>query len=502
MYLIPVCRSSHSHDLQSEATATLFYKMIAGLSQAVQDAKPTPFHELLNTLDRRGQLIRCYTQNIDSLEEKVGLSYGVPPPTQRKSPKKRTPPVGSQSPSGSPAAPAPSVDTTPRCIPLHGTLKNLHCRACSATFPLADSLHLFVDGTIPPCPQCSEFETTRQIVGKRSRGVGILRPSIVLYGEEHREGEGVGDIVKRDLTGGKNRRAPPDLLLVVGTSLRGVPGTKRIVKEFSKAARSGLLSASPPCSQPSTPSASRKASPAEAPDDHPMRTVYLNLDFPMPARDWESTFDVWVQGDLQDVAARVQMEIALEEEAKRRKEERKHLTGEKRKRFDEDDGGWFASRTTMGKRSRRNNETLNGSRVRREQDTKPEAVKQEQGDGEWNSHLPVNYTSTPSHRTGEIHVSVSCPVVGQRQNSTPTRPLLPVLLPQSLPPTPLKVLSPARKAPPFISMSSQQKMSLAHITNALDDQRPAFDRGFGHVVRSRGLSINDMAPPVEVNAPA
>lgn len=156
----------------------------------------------------------------------------------------------------------------------------------------------------------------------------------------------------------------------------------------------------------------------------------------------------------------------------------------------------------MGKRSRRNNETLNGSRVRREQDTKPEAVKQEQGDGEWNSHLPVNYTSTPSHRTGEIHVSVSCPVVGQRQNSTPTRPLLPVLLPQSLPPTPLKVLSPARKAPPFISMSSQQKMSLAHITNALDDQRPAFDRGFGHVVRSRGLSINDMAPPVEVNAPA
>jgi NAD-dependent SIR2 family protein deacetylase len=483
--------------------------MIAGLSQAVQDAKPTPFHELLNTLDRRGQLIRCYTQNIDSLEEKVGLSYGVPAPPQRKSPKKRPPPVRSQSPSGSPATPAPSVDTTPRCIPLHGTLKNLHCRACSATFPLADSLHLFVDGTIPPCPQCSEFETTRQIVGKRSRGVGILRPSIVLYGEEHREGEGVGDIVKRDLTGGKNRRAPPDLLLVVGTSLRGVPGTKRIVKEFSKAARSGLPSASPPCSQPSTPSASRKASPAEAPDDHPMRTVYLNLDFPMPARDWESTFDVWVQGDLQDVAARVQVEIALEEEAKRRKEERKHLTGEKRKRFAEDDDGWFASRTTPGKRSRRNNHPLSGSRVRKELDTKLETVKQEQGDGEWNSHLPVSYPSTPSHRTGEIHVTVSCPGVGRRQNSTPTRPLLPVLLPQSLPPTPLKTggishspLPPTRKALPIISTGAQQKMSLAHITNALDDQRPTFDRGFGHAVRSRRLSISDIAPPVEVNAHA
>ena len=35
-------------------------------------------------------------------------------------------------------------------------------------------------------------------------------------------------------------------------------------------------------------------------------------------------------------------------QAKRRKEERKHLTGEKGKRFDEDDGGWFAFLTTMG----------------------------------------------------------------------------------------------------------------------------------------------------------
>jgi NAD-dependent SIR2 family protein deacetylase len=480
--------------------------MIAGLSQAVQDAKPTPFHELLNTLDKRGQLIRCYTQNIDSLEEKVGLSYGVPPPPQRKSPKKRSPPTGSQSPSASPAAPTPSIDTTPRCIPLHGTLKNLHCRACGATFPLADSLHLFVDGTIPPCPQCSEFETTRQIVGKRSRGVGILRPSIVLYGEEHQEGEGVGDIVKRDLTGGKNRRAPPDLLLVVGTSLRGVPGTKRIVKEFSKAARSGVPSASPPSSQPSTPSASRKASPAEASDDHPMRTVYLNLDFPMPARDWESTFDVWVQGDLQDVAARVQKEVALEEEARREKEERKQLTGEKRKRLAEDDGDWCASRTTPCKRSRRNNCTPNGSRVKKEPDTKPQTVKQERGDSEWTSHSPVSYPSSPSHRPSEIHVAVKCPGGERRQL---TRPLLPILLPQSLPSTPLKTgsihhgcMHSTLNAPPITPTSAPLKMSLAHITNPRDDQGPALDRGFGHIVRSRTLSINEIAPPVEVNAPA
>ncbi|KAG8812810.1 hypothetical protein FRC18_002783 [Serendipita sp. 400] len=196
--------------------------------------------------------------------------------------------------------------------------------------------------------QCSEFEHTRQLVGKRLRGVGIMRPSIVLYNEDHREGESVGDVVRKDLTGGRTKRAPPDLLIVAGTSLK-VPGTKRIVKEFSKAARSGIRravrrqntrgtgSSTPPKGSSGGPSRrGKKASSgednsaededeaegdeedeseadeeessseeSEDEEERPIRTIYLNLDFPIPSKEWESMFDVWVQGDVQEFATMV-----------------------------------------------------------------------------------------------------------------------------------------------------------------------------------------------------
>lgn len=310
--------------------------MIARLSQLVEHAEPTPFHSMLKGLDDRGQLLRCYTQNIDGIEEKTGLSFGVPmllspKRSPRKSKKKETTSspgtntLHSVSPSPTPSS-TPVIDDTPRCIPLHGTLKSLHCITCGATAPLSKLVPTFQDGSAPACQQCSEFEHTRQLVGKRLRGVGVMRPSIVLYNEDHREGERVGDIVKRDLTGGKTKRAPPDLLLVAGTSLR-VPGTKRIVKEFSKAARSGVSGES----RSSTPSP-----PLGGEDDRPIRTIYLNLDFPMPAREWESTFDMWIQGDIQEFVQRVQEAMKMEDGARRVREERAMArlatAGEKRKR--------------------------------------------------------------------------------------------------------------------------------------------------------------------------
>ena len=326
--------------------------MIARLARLVEHAEPTPFHEMLKGLDDRGQLLRCYTQNIDGIEEKAGLSLGVPVPlipkrSPRKSKKKETSTpdrlddgsttaLHSVSPSPTPS-PTPVIDDTPRCVPLHGTLKSLHCITCGATASLPQLASTFEDGSAPACQQCSEFEHTRQLVGKRLRGVGVMRPSIVLYNEDHREGERVGDIVKRDLTGGKTKRAPPDLLLVAGTSLR-VPGTKRIVKEFSKAARSGVSGGSAASSGSNGESRSSTPSPLSLgdDDDRPIRTIYLNLDFPMPAREWESTFDVWVQGDVQDFVQRVQEAMKKEDGARKVREERSMArlatAGEKRKR--------------------------------------------------------------------------------------------------------------------------------------------------------------------------
>jgi NAD-dependent histone deacetylase SIR2 len=343
----------------SESTASIFYKMIARLARLVEHAEPTPFHEMLKGLDDRGQLLRCYTQNIDGIEEKAGLSLGVPVPlTPKRSPRKskkkemQSVPDGSTStlhslpPSPSPVStppPTPVIDDTPRCIPLHGTLKTLHCPTCGATASLSERASSFEDGSAPSCVQCSEFEHTRQLVGKRLRGVGVMRPSIVLYNEDHREGERVGDMVKRDLTGGKTKRAPPDLLLVAGTSLR-VPGTKRIVKEFSKAARSGVSGGNGNGNANANANGeSRSSSPAGGDDDRPIRTIYLNLDFPMPAREWESTFDVWVQGDVQEFVRRVREAMNVEDGARKLREERSiarlATAGEKRKRDKEEDVG-------------------------------------------------------------------------------------------------------------------------------------------------------------------
>lgn len=181
------------------------------------------------------------------------------------------------------------------------------------------------------------MEETRQLVGKRARGVGKLRPSVVLYNETHKDGEGVGEVVRRDLVGGSKGkgRSGGDVLLVVGTSLR-VPGTKRIVREFSKAVRSRgskeFPDSTPKCAPIPSPSPRRSL---EYKDGcPPIRSIYLNFDFPVPTREWEGVFDAWVQGDAQSFAHILMDEIAKEVAAKeavlerKRKREEEAASGE------------------------------------------------------------------------------------------------------------------------------------------------------------------------------
>jgi NAD-dependent histone deacetylase SIR2 len=166
------------------------------------------------------------------------------------------------------------------------------------------------------------MEATRQLIGKRARGIGRLRPSVVLYNEDHKDGEWVGEVVRKDLMGvskGKGRSGA-DLLLVVGTSLR-VPGTKRMVREFSKAVRS-RGTGSPNSSGPPSPAPSPGRSPSSE-EEPSIKAIYLNLDFPVPTREWEGVFDTWIQGDAQQFAEMLQAEIGKELEAKEIAIERK-----------------------------------------------------------------------------------------------------------------------------------------------------------------------------------
>ncbi|KAF9237645.1 DHS-like NAD/FAD-binding domain-containing protein [Melanogaster broomeanus] len=330
----------------SEHTTSLFCQMIAQLSELSQAASPTPFHQLLRSLDERGGLLRVYTQNIDAIESKSGLSFGIPEfEDKRHKPRSK----GKPSPSASPAdaiaftSSSSSQPFTSRLTPVYrhrrpkyrvvslftAPSRRLHCQTCTHTFPLEDHMDSLTSGTPPYCPECTQMEETRQLVGKRARGVGKLRPSVVLYNEMHKDGEGVGEVVRRDLVGsskGKGRSGA-DVLLVVGTSLR-VPGTKRIVREFSKAVRArGSNSIKDKDNSESTPQCPLTPTPTtrRSSEDgcYPMKSIYLNLDFPVPTREWEGVFDAWVQGDAQSFAQMLMEEITKEAVAKEAALERK-----------------------------------------------------------------------------------------------------------------------------------------------------------------------------------
>lgn len=62
----------------SDPTRTsVFYTFATSLRQKVRGAEPTSSHKFISHLRDRGKLVRCYTQNIDQIEEKVGLSTSL-----------------------------------------------------------------------------------------------------------------------------------------------------------------------------------------------------------------------------------------------------------------------------------------------------------------------------------------------------------------------------------------------------------------------------------------
>lgn len=53
---------------------SVFYTFATNLRQKSRDAIPTGCHQFIGHLSKAGKMVRCYTQNIDLLEDKVGLS--------------------------------------------------------------------------------------------------------------------------------------------------------------------------------------------------------------------------------------------------------------------------------------------------------------------------------------------------------------------------------------------------------------------------------------------
>ena len=218
LFDVSVWKSSH--------TTEVFYRFIASLRQKIQDEvkEASPTHKFIRALRDGGRLMRCYTQNIDGLERREGLSMDLEhgKGTRRRFTKKTR------------EAPRPSetrnsdVDGGCEVVPLHGDLELLRCTLCQETYPWSkEATEEFLNGLAPECSRCAMKSCNRRERGKRGVAVGSLRPNIVLYGEEHPFNQSLAPLIPFDLSSG------PEILIIMGTSMR-VHGLQKLVKEFAK----------------------------------------------------------------------------------------------------------------------------------------------------------------------------------------------------------------------------------------------------------------------------
>ena len=230
---------------KDDSSTSSFHDMVTKLSQLSQDAKPTAFHRLLARLSVEGRLLRLYTQNVDGLESKL-------------------PPLATD-------VPLPHKAPWPKTIQLHGGLEKMMCQKCRH---ISDFDNELFQGSVPPqCPECLTRDNIRtEHAGKRSHGVGRLRPRIVLYNEHNPDDEAIGAVTAADF------RTRPDAVIVVGTSMK-IPAVRRITAEMCKIVR----------------------------DRKDGTTIWINHDPTPTGRDLEDCWDLVVKGNADEIAQRADL---------------------------------------------------------------------------------------------------------------------------------------------------------------------------------------------------
>ncbi|CAO1600245.1 MAG: hypothetical protein LQ349_002675 [Xanthoria aureola] len=246
----------------------VFYKFITSLRKKIREEvkQTTPTHRFIKTIRDSHKLVRCYTQNIDGLESRLGLSMDL---TRGKGDRSRftkksrsIPRIAAKGMPGSP------MDGGCEVVPLHGDLAVLRCTLCQQTCGWDDGGReaTMLKGKAPECFSCATSDQQRRDRGKRGTKIGSLRPNIVLYGEEHPEADAVGSITTHDLS------LSPDVLLILGTSLH-VHGLKTMVKEFARCVH---------------------ARPKEK-----GKVIFVNLSQPSEST-WSESIDYWVSMDCDE----------------------------------------------------------------------------------------------------------------------------------------------------------------------------------------------------------
>lgn len=123
---------------------------------------PTISHAFIALLEKKGRLLKCFTQNIDCLERRAGVSGD-------------------------------------KIVEAHGSFAKSHCVECFTEFPSDEMYETVMRGEVPHCqvPQCN----------------GLVKPDIVFFGEQ----------LPAKFFGAMGILAEANLLLVMGTSLSVQP---------------------------------------------------------------------------------------------------------------------------------------------------------------------------------------------------------------------------------------------------------------------------------------
>ena len=254
--------------LWKDPTSTsVFYTFIASLRKTIREdvKRSTPTHRFIKTIRDKRKLVRCYTQNIDGLESREGLTVEM---ARGKGNRGRFTKQALEKPNTvTRFQPGGDLDGGCEVVQLHGDLESLRCTLCQQTcqWQEKDEARL-LGGKAPTCHFCKILNEDRQDRGKRGTKVGSLRPNIVLYGEEHPSADAVGKITAHDLA------LSPDLLLILGTSLH-VHGLKVLVREFAKAVHARVGGKG--------------------------KVVFVNLSKPSDSA-WKDVIDCWVSMDCDE----------------------------------------------------------------------------------------------------------------------------------------------------------------------------------------------------------
>lgn len=123
---------------RNSASTSVFYTFISQLKRSIDAATPAPTHRFIQTLDAKHKLVRSYTQNIDGLEERIGLRGSSSQQAKTNGKKKSKLKVKEV-----------------RNVQLHGDIHRVRCTLCSAEMPCTEEhLHSFENGKAPNCPEC------------------------------------------------------------------------------------------------------------------------------------------------------------------------------------------------------------------------------------------------------------------------------------------------------------------------------------------------------------